>query len=88
MMKPSFLRFNQFSILEEGAKIIGQLVVWVKPELLREEEYAKIIEKGSAIQREVAYARYPLKVGGRWLTPMGYYTREKPKKSLTMPSLL
>jgi len=28
-------------------------------------------------RREVVYARYPLKVSGRWLTPMEYYTREK-----------
>ncbi len=49
----------------------------VKPELLREEKYARLIEKGSSIQREVVYARYPLKVGGKWLTPMEYYTRDK-----------
>jgi HEPN domain-containing protein len=52
----------------------------VKPELLREEKYVKLIKRGSAIQREVVYARYPLKVGGKWLTPMEYYTREKAKE--------
>jgi len=51
----------------------------VKPELLREEEYVQLIERGRAIQREVVYARYPLKVAGRWMTPMEYYTREKTK---------
>mgnify|MGYP001072357302 CR=1 FL=1 len=29
------------------------------------------------IQREVVYARYPLKVADRWVTPMEYYTQEK-----------
>ncbi len=52
----------------------------VKPELLREERYIQLIEKGGMIQREVVYARYPLKVGGKWLTPMEYYTREKAKE--------
>ena len=49
----------------------------VKPELLREEKYVKLIERGREIQREVVYARYPLKVAGKWVTPMEYYTREK-----------
>lgn len=49
----------------------------VKPELLREERYVQLIERGREIQREVVYARYPLKVAGRWVTPMEYYTREK-----------
>jgi HEPN domain-containing protein len=49
----------------------------VKPELLREEKYMQLIEKGSEIQREVVYARYPLIVGGKWLTPMEYYTKDK-----------
>ena len=49
----------------------------VKPELLREEEYVQLIERGREIQREVVYARYPLKVAGKWVTPMEYYTREK-----------
>ncbi|MGQ9641776.1 MAG: HEPN domain-containing protein [Candidatus Bathycorpusculaceae bacterium] len=52
----------------------------VKPELLREEKYMQLIEKGSEIQREVVYARYPLKIGGRWLTPMEYYTKEKARE--------
>jgi len=51
----------------------------VRPELLREEKYVQLIEKGREIQREVVYARYPLKVAGRWVTPMEYYTREKTK---------
>jgi len=52
----------------------------VKPELLREEKYVQLIDKGIEIQREVVYARYPLKVAGRWLTPMEYYTREKARR--------
>jgi HEPN domain-containing protein len=49
----------------------------VKPELLRKDEYAQLIAKGRDIQREVVYTRYPLKVGGKWVTPEEYYTREK-----------
>jgi HEPN domain-containing protein len=49
----------------------------VKPELLMKDEYAQLIEKGREIPREVVYARYPLKVAGKWVTPMEYYTREK-----------
>jgi HEPN domain-containing protein len=52
----------------------------VKPELLREEEYVQLIERGREIQREVVYARYPLKVAGKWVTPMEYYTREKTRR--------
>jgi len=52
----------------------------VKPELLREERYAKLIEKGRDIQREVVYARYPLKVAGKWVTPMEYYTQENSRE--------
>lgn len=51
----------------------------VRPELLREEKHVQLIEKGRRIEREVVYARYPLKVAGRWVTPMEYYTREKAK---------
>jgi HEPN domain-containing protein len=49
----------------------------VKPELLRKERYVQLIERGREIEREVVYARYPLKVAGKWVTPMEYYTREK-----------
>lgn len=49
----------------------------VKPDLLKEKKWAQVIEKGREIQREVVYARYPLKVAGKWVTPMEYYTREK-----------
>jgi HEPN domain-containing protein len=52
----------------------------VKPELLREEKYVQLIERGREIQREVVYARYPLKVAGKWVTPMEYYTREKTRR--------
>jgi HEPN domain-containing protein len=52
----------------------------VKPELLREEKYMRLIEKGREIKREVVYTRYPLKVGGKWVTPMEYYTREKARR--------
>ena len=49
----------------------------VKPALLREEKYVQLVERGRDIQREVVYARYPLKVAGKWITPMEYYTQEK-----------
>jgi HEPN domain-containing protein len=49
----------------------------VKPEFLRQEEWAQLIAKGRNIQREVVYTRYPLKVAGKWITPDEYYTREK-----------
>jgi HEPN domain-containing protein len=49
----------------------------VKPELLKEDEYTQIIDKGRNIQREVVYTRYPLKISCKWFTPEDYYTREK-----------
>jgi HEPN domain-containing protein len=49
----------------------------VKPELLKEEKCAQLIERGREIQRELVYARYPLKMSGRWVTPMEYYNQEK-----------
>jgi len=49
----------------------------VKPEFLRQEEWAQLIAKGRNIQREMVYTRYPLKVAGKWVTPDEYYTREK-----------
>ena len=49
----------------------------IKPDWLREEGCEQLIEKGREIQREVVYARYPLKVADRWVTPMEYYTLEK-----------
>lgn len=52
----------------------------VKPELLREEKYTSLVERGREIQREVVYARYPLKVAGRWVSPMEYYTPKKTRK--------
>ncbi|MEM3440644.1 MAG: HEPN domain-containing protein [Candidatus Bathyarchaeia archaeon] len=52
----------------------------VRPELLMEEKYARLIERGREIQREVVYTRYPLKLAGRWVTPMEYYTRDRARK--------
>ena len=49
----------------------------VTPELLKEEDYVQVIAKGRDVQREVVWARYPLEVGGKWVTPDEYYTREK-----------
>jgi len=55
----------------------------VKPELLREQKYVQMISKGTDIQREVVYTRYPLKVAGRWITPMEYYTRGKARRIIS-----
>jgi HEPN domain-containing protein len=52
----------------------------VKPELLKKEKYVQLIARGREIQREVVYARYPIKMAGKWVTPMEYYTREKTRK--------
>lgn len=52
----------------------------VKPELLREERYVQLIEKGREIQREVVYARYLIKVAGKWVTPMEYYARDRTRE--------
>lgn len=54
----------------------------VKPELLKKEDYVRLIRKGKEIQREVVYTRYPLKMAGKWVTPMEYYTREKARKMI------
>jgi len=49
----------------------------IRPDWLREEGCERLIDKGREIQREVAYARYPLKIGDKWVTPMEYYTAKK-----------
>jgi len=49
----------------------------IRPDWLREEGFELLIDKGEEIQREVVYARYPLKVADKWVTPMEYYTSEK-----------
>ncbi|MGA2308582.1 MAG: hypothetical protein ABSG57_03410 [Candidatus Bathyarchaeia archaeon] len=49
----------------------------VKPELLMKDEYVQLIDKGREIQREVVYARCPLK--GGWQVGDSYgilYSRE------------
>ena len=40
----------------------------------------QLIDRGKRIRREVVYARYPIKVGGAWVTPMEYYTEEKSRR--------
>jgi len=54
----------------------------VKPELLRKGSYVQLIERGREIQREVVFARYPLKVAGKWVTPMEYYTQERTRAAI------
>jgi len=52
----------------------------VKPDMLKDRGWVKLIESGREIQREVVYARYPLRLGGKWVSPMEYYTREKSRR--------
>lgn len=54
----------------------------VKPELLRQKEFTQLIERGREVQREVVYSRYPLKIAGRWVSPMEYYTSEKARTAI------
>jgi len=49
----------------------------MRPDWLREEGFEQLIDKGGEIRREVVYARYPLKVADKWVTPMDYYTVKK-----------
>jgi HEPN domain-containing protein len=49
----------------------------MRPDWMREERCVQLLEKGREVQREVIYSRYPLKVAGKWVTPMEYYTLEK-----------
>jgi len=60
----------------------------VKPDMLREHKWVQVIESGREIQRDVVYARYPLKVGGKWLSPMEYYTREKTRRIIDKAKLV
>jgi len=52
----------------------------VKPDMLKDHKWVKLIESGRQIQREVVYARYPLRLGGKWVSPMEYYTRVKSRR--------
>ena len=52
----------------------------MRPDWLREEGCQQLIDKGGEIQREVVYARYPIKLADRWVTPMEYYSPEKARK--------
>jgi len=60
----------------------------VKPDMLREHKWVRVIESGREIQRDVVYARYPLKVGGKWVSPMEYYTREKTRRIIDNAKLV
>jgi len=56
---------------------LASVIRRIRPDWSREEGCERLIDKGREIQREVVYARYPLKIAGRWVTPMEYYTLEK-----------
>jgi len=49
----------------------------IKPELLGNGAFKDAMERGREIQREAVYTRYPLLKGGKWITPMEYYSRER-----------
>jgi len=49
----------------------------IRPDWLREHVFEQLIDKGREIQRDVVYARYPLMIAGKWVTPMEYYTQVK-----------
>jgi len=59
---------------------LASVIRRIRPDWSREEGCERLIDKGREIQREVVYARYPLKIAGRWVTPMEYYTLEKARK--------
>jgi hypothetical protein len=56
---------------------LAAIIRRTRPDWLREERWEQLLNKGGKIQREGVYARYPLKVAGRWVTPMEYHTVEK-----------
>jgi len=56
---------------------LAAVVRRTRPDWLREEGCERLIDKGREIQREVVYARYPLMIADKWVTPMEYYTRQK-----------
>jgi len=49
----------------------------IRPDWSREHVFEQLIDKGREIQRDVVYARYPLMIAGKWVTPMEYYNQEK-----------
>jgi len=59
-----------------------------RPERLREKKLSELIEKGREIWREVAYSRYPIKVEGKWVTPMEYYTKERSREMINMAEMI
>ena len=60
----------------------------IQPELLRDGVFNEAIVKGREIQREVVYTRYPILEGGKWLTPMDYYTMQKSRGIIEKATLV
>lgn len=60
----------------------------VQPELLRDDVFNEAIVQGREIQREVVYTRYPIREGGKWITPMEYYSREKTRGIIEKATLV
>lgn len=50
-----------------------------RPELFRG-NITELIEKGREIQREVVHSRYPIRVNGKWMAPIEYYTKKRSKE--------
>ena len=59
-----------------------------RPELLREDKIQELVEKGREIQREVVHSRYPIKVEGKWVTPVDYYTKERTREIINMVEMI
>jgi len=60
----------------------------IKPDLLRNGAFKDAMERGREIQREVVYTRYPILEGGKWITPMEYYSREKSRGIIEKATLV
>ena len=60
----------------------------IKPELLRNDAFKDAMEMGREIQREVVYTRHPILEGGKWITPMEYYSREKTRGIIEKATLV
>jgi len=56
---------------------LAAVIQRIRPKWLKEERCAQLIRRGRELQRELVYARYPLKIADKWITPMEYYTKQK-----------
>jgi len=59
-----------------------------RPELLRETKITELVEKGREIQREVVYSRYPIRINGKWVAPVDYYTKVRSIEIINMAEII